>query len=82
LRERDARSRASRSVWAAMLLTLKVWNIEGEPGRSAPIDRELHKLDHDPIALACSFESKRPHRFRCVGNRICEVVSACTPPAF
>jgi len=28
------------------------------------------------------FESKRPHRFRCVGNRQCEVVSACTPPTF
>lgn len=28
------------------------------------------------------FESRRPHRFRCVGPAICEVVSACTPPTF
>ncbi|MHC5308304.1 cupin domain-containing protein [Bartonella sp. LJL80] len=28
------------------------------------------------------FESRRPHRFRCVGNVECHVVSACTPPSF
>lgn len=28
------------------------------------------------------FESRRPHRFRCVGPVICEVISACTPPTF
>ncbi|MBX9874555.1 MAG: cupin domain-containing protein, partial [Beijerinckiaceae bacterium] len=28
------------------------------------------------------FESRRPHRFRCVGPVACEVVSACTPPSF
>jgi transcriptional regulator with XRE-family HTH domain len=28
------------------------------------------------------FESRRPHRFRCIGPRPCEVVSACTPPTF
>ncbi len=28
------------------------------------------------------FESRRPHRFRCVGPVVCEVVSACTPPTF
>jgi len=28
------------------------------------------------------FESRRPHRFRCVGPTPCEVVSACTPPSF
>ncbi len=28
------------------------------------------------------FESRRPHRFRCVGPSVCEVVSACTPPSF
>jgi transcriptional regulator with XRE-family HTH domain len=28
------------------------------------------------------FESRRPHRFRCVGPAACEVVSACTPPTF
>ncbi len=31
---------------------------------------------------AYSFESRRPHRFRCVGATACEVVSACTPPTF
>ncbi|MBR1222499.1 cupin domain-containing protein [Bradyrhizobium sp. U87765 SZCCT0131] len=28
------------------------------------------------------FESRRPHRFRCVGPAPCEVISACTPPTF
>lgn len=28
------------------------------------------------------FESHRPHRFRCLGKSVCEVVSACTPPTF
>lgn len=28
------------------------------------------------------FESRRPHRFRCVGTEECRVVSACTPPTF
>lgn len=28
------------------------------------------------------FESRRPHRFRCVGPKPCEVVSVCTPPSF
>ncbi|QCI67856.1 cupin domain-containing protein [Phreatobacter stygius] len=28
------------------------------------------------------FESRRPHRFRCVGPVPCELVSACTPPTF
>jgi transcriptional regulator with XRE-family HTH domain len=28
------------------------------------------------------FDSRRPHRFRCVGPAVCEVVSACTPPTF
>ncbi|MGY2046804.1 cupin domain-containing protein [Methylobacterium sp. JK268] len=28
------------------------------------------------------FSSRRPHRFRCVGDAPCEVVSACTPPTF
>jgi mannose-6-phosphate isomerase-like protein (cupin superfamily) len=31
---------------------------------------------------AYSFDSRRPHRFRCVGPHPCEVVSACTPPSF
>jgi len=28
------------------------------------------------------FESRQPHRFRCVGPVSCEVISACTPPTF
>lgn len=28
------------------------------------------------------FESRRPHRFRCIGREPCEVVSACSPPTF
>ena len=28
------------------------------------------------------FESRRPHRFRCVGYEPCVLVSACTPPTF
>ena len=28
------------------------------------------------------FESRRPHRFRCVGPVPCELISACTPPTF
>ncbi|GHC77759.1 cupin domain-containing protein [Limoniibacter endophyticus] len=28
------------------------------------------------------FESRRPHRFRCIGPVACEVISACTPPSF
>ena len=28
------------------------------------------------------FDSKRPHRFRCIGPEPCEVISACAPPSF
>lgn len=28
------------------------------------------------------FDSRRPHRFRCIGAAACEVISACTPPTF
>jgi transcriptional regulator with XRE-family HTH domain len=28
------------------------------------------------------FESRRPHRFRCIGAKPCELISACTPPTF
>ena len=31
---------------------------------------------------AYCFESRRPHRFRCLGADPCEVISACTPPSF
>jgi mannose-6-phosphate isomerase-like protein (cupin superfamily) len=28
------------------------------------------------------FSSRRPHRFRNVGDEPCELISACTPPTF
>lgn len=28
------------------------------------------------------FDSRLPHRFRCVGPEPCELISACTPPSF
>ena len=28
------------------------------------------------------FDSDRPHRFRCMGDEPCRIVSACTPPTF
>ena len=31
---------------------------------------------------AYTFDSRRPHRFRCIGSEPCEVISACTPPTF
>ena len=31
---------------------------------------------------AYAFESSRPHRFRCLGDEPCEVISVCTPPSF
>ncbi len=28
------------------------------------------------------FDSRQPHRFRNVGNVVCKIISACTPPTF
>ena len=28
------------------------------------------------------FDSRLPHRFRNIGDKVCEIVSACTPPTF
>jgi mannose-6-phosphate isomerase-like protein (cupin superfamily) len=28
------------------------------------------------------FDSRLPHRFRNIGEEVCEIVSACTPPSF
>jgi transcriptional regulator with XRE-family HTH domain len=28
------------------------------------------------------FDSRSPHRFRCIGEEPCELISACTPPTF
>ena len=43
------------------------------------VDDERRILDPGD---AYYFESRRPHRFRCVGAKACEVISACTPPTF
>ena len=43
------------------------------------VDDERRILDPGD---AYYFESRRPHRFRCVGAKPCEVISACTPPTF
>jgi mannose-6-phosphate isomerase-like protein (cupin superfamily) len=43
------------------------------------VDDERRILDPGD---AYYFESRRPHRFRCVGGKACEVISACTPPTF
>ena len=43
------------------------------------VDEERRVLD---VGDAYYFESRRPHRFRCVGATPCEVISACTPPSF
>jgi mannose-6-phosphate isomerase-like protein (cupin superfamily) len=31
---------------------------------------------------AYSFPSRRPHRFRCLGEEPVRIISACTPPTF
>lgn len=28
------------------------------------------------------FDSRQPHRFRNIGNEVCKIISACTPPTF
>ncbi|WP_046900099.1 MULTISPECIES: cupin domain-containing protein [Gluconobacter] len=28
------------------------------------------------------FDSRKPHRFRCISDEACEVISSCTPPTF
>lgn len=28
------------------------------------------------------FDSRKPHRFRCISEEACEIISACTPPTF
>lgn len=28
------------------------------------------------------FDSRLPHRFRNIGNEVCKIISACTPPSF
>ncbi|ALN74886.1 MULTISPECIES: cupin domain-containing protein [unclassified Aureimonas] len=59
---------------------------EGEEGGIVLSGRLEVTVDDERRILgpgdAYYFESRRPHRFRCVGPNPCEVVSACTPPTF
>lgn len=59
---------------------------EGEEGGIVLSGRLEVIVDDDRRILgpgdAYYFESRRPHRFRCVGPVPCEVISACTPPTF
>lgn len=59
---------------------------EGEEGGIVLSGRLEVTVDNERRILgpgdAYYFESRRPHRFRCVGPVVCEVVSACTPPTF
>ncbi|KGJ18125.1 hypothetical protein IX57_05445 [Paracoccus sanguinis] len=59
---------------------------EGEEGGVVISGRLEVTVDDERRILqpgdAYCFESRRPHRFRCVGAEPCEVVSACTPPTF
>jgi transcriptional regulator with XRE-family HTH domain len=59
---------------------------EGEEGGIVISGRLEVRVDGERRILgpgdAYSFESRRPHRFRCIGPDPCEVISACTPPSF
>jgi transcriptional regulator with XRE-family HTH domain len=59
---------------------------EGEEGGVVVSGRLEVTIDDERRILdpgdAYYFESRRPHRFRCVGAKPCEVISACTPPTF
>lgn len=59
---------------------------EGEEGGIVLSGRLEVTVDDERRILgpgdAYYFDSRRPHRFRCVGPVACEVISACTPPTF
>lgn len=59
---------------------------EGEEGGIVISGRLEVRVDGERRILgpgdAYAFESRRPHRFRCIGPEPCEVISACTPPSF
>ncbi|OQP84399.1 aldehyde dehydrogenase [Rhizobium rhizosphaerae] len=59
---------------------------EGEEGGVVLSGRLEVTVDDERRILgpgdAYYFESRRPHRFRCIGPVPCEVISACTPPSF
>jgi transcriptional regulator with XRE-family HTH domain len=59
---------------------------EGEEGAIVISGRLEVTVDGDRHILgsgdAYYFDSRRPHRFRCIGPEPCELISACTPPSF
>ncbi|SHO66933.1 transcriptional regulator, XRE family with cupin sensor [Pseudoxanthobacter soli DSM 19599] len=59
---------------------------DGEEGGIVVAGRLEVTVDEERRILgpgdAYYFDSRRPHRFRCLGPEPCEVVSACTPPTF
>jgi transcriptional regulator with XRE-family HTH domain len=59
---------------------------DGEEGGIVLAGRVEVTVDDERRVLgpgdAYYFESRRPHRFRCVSKEACEIVSACTPPSF
>ncbi|ALJ14835.1 MULTISPECIES: cupin domain-containing protein [Sphingopyxis] len=59
---------------------------EGEEGAIIISGRLEVTVDDERSILgpgdAYYFDSRRSHRFRCVGPEPCELVSACTPPTF
>jgi transcriptional regulator with XRE-family HTH domain len=59
---------------------------DGEEGAVIISGRLEVTVDDDRRILGAGdayyFESRRPHRFRCVGPEPCELISACTPPTF
>lgn len=59
---------------------------EGEEGGIILSGRLEVTVDEERRILGAGdayyFESRRPHRFRCVGRAPCELISALTPPSF
>jgi len=59
---------------------------DGEEGAVVIRGRLEVTVDDERAVLgpgdAYYFDSRRPHRFRCVSTEPCELISACTPPTF
>jgi len=59
---------------------------DGEEGGVVVAGRVEITVDNERRILgpgdAYRFDSRRPHRFRCIGDEPARIVSACTPPTF
>jgi len=59
---------------------------DGEEGGVVLAGRLEVTLDGERQVISAGgayrFDSRLPHRFRCIGPEPCEVISACTPPSF